>query len=600
MNLATSWQISSPTLQGLPQPSGPPPIANGYLWNSQDVLYLYGGEFSDDPVTSPVPYSMWSYDIASSTWNQDPNPQTSAGDDSDGGGQPVQNAAEGAGLTVPSLGRGYYFGGHLDGYTTAGWSQSIERVYLTSLLEFTFPGRSNPSINNNNQSAGSSGLYRNITQGGLQDTASFPERADGVLVYVPGFGADGIMLGLAGGNNITFTQMNIIDVFDIATSTWYKQATSGPTPPIRVNPCTVVQSAPDGSSIQVYMYGGQNLVPAGSQIQYDDVWILTLPSFTWIQVDTTDQSVPPARAGHTCNSWNAQMVVVGGYVGTQLECDTPGIYVFNLSSLTWQNSYTVLEGGNSLNQQKNQEKDASAMSGTYGYQVPAAVQKVIGGSALGGATVTAPAQTATAGPFATGSPITYTVTGTGGAVVTETSSPNSGSGGSGSSPGSGSSGTNVGAIVAGVIAGIFAILAAYLGFCTWIYRRQLRLYKNHVAMAQRAHLGTPGIVGASIPAPGARFSGPSSAQKSSFDTRSGNSGEASRVPSGNDSGNGSGRGNQRPAYQQLASNNPYATQTNGITSTANSSTEDLMSGQEPSFLGVFLNPRRSLRVVNRD
>jgi hypothetical protein len=545
---------------------------------------------------------MWSYDIASSTWNQNPNPQTSPGDNSDGGGHPVQNAAEGAGLTVPSLGRGYYFGGHLDGYTTAGWSQSIARVYLTSLLEFTFPGRSNPSVQNNHQAAGPSGLFRNITQGGLQDTASFPERADGVLVYVPGFGAEGIILGLAGGNNVTFTQMNVIDVFDIAKSTWYKQSTSGPTPPIRVNPCTVAQSAPDGSSIQVYMYGGQNLVPAGSQIQYDDVWILTLPSFTWIQVDTSNQSVPPARAGHTCNSWNAQMVVVGGYVGTQLECDTPGIYVFNLSSLTWANSYTVLQGGNSLNQQKSQEKDTNAMGGTYGYEVPAAVQNVIGGSALGGATATAPAQTATAGPFATGSPVTYTITGTGGAVVTETSSPNSGSGGSGSggsgsSAGRGSSGSNVGAIVAGVIAGLFAVLAAYLGFCTWVYRRQLRLYKNHVAMAQRAHLGTPAVIGAGIPVPGAKFSGQPSGQKSSFDGRSGTGAEGSSSASGH----GSGRaGSGRTPYQQFGSNNPYASQVNGNISTANSSTEDLLSGQEPSFLGVFLNPRRSLRVVNRD
>lgn len=549
-------------------------------------MYLYGGEFSDNPVTPPVPYSMWSYDIASSTWNQAQNPQTSPGDDSDGGGQPVQNAAEGAGLTVPSLGRGYYFGGHLDVHTIAGWSISVARVYLTSLLEFTFPGHSNPSVSNNNQAAGPSGLYRNITQGGLQDTASFPERADGVLVYVPGFGADGIILGLAGGNNDTFTQMNIIDVFDIANSTWYKQATSGPTPQIRVNPCAVAQSAPDGSSIQVYMYGGQNLVPAGSQIQFDDVWILTLPSFTWIKVDTTDQSVPPARAGHTCNSWNAQMVVVGGYVGTQLECDTPGIYVFNLSSLTWQNTYSVLEGANNLNQQKAQEKDPSAMSGTYGYEVPEVVRSVIGGSALGGATVTTPAQTATAGPFATGSPITYTITGTGGAIVTETSSPNPGSGGSGSGgSNSGSKGTNVGAIVVGIIACILGILAAYLGFCTWVYRRQLHLYKNHVAMTQRAHLGTPGVVGTGIPAPG-----------TSFDSRSRNSGEAS----GSASGNGSGRGNSRTPYQQLTINNPYVSQVDGNISTANSSTEDLISGQEPSFLGVFLNPRRSLRVVNRD
>ena len=119
---------------------------------------------------------------------------------------------------------------------------------------------------------------------------------------------------------------------------------------------------------------------------------------------------------------------------------------------------------------------------------------------------------------------------------------------------------------------------------------------NKLSMAQRAHLGTPGVVGAGLLAPGTKYGGPSSARRSSFDSRSHNSGEAS----GSASGNGSGEGNSRTPYQQLASSNPYASQVYGNISTANSSTEDLMSGQEPSFLGVFLNPRRSLRVVNRD
>lgn len=37
--------------------------------------------------------------------------------------------------------------------------------------------------------------------------------------------------------------MNIIDVYDIANSTWYKQSTSGKTPEYRVNPCAVVAAA---------------------------------------------------------------------------------------------------------------------------------------------------------------------------------------------------------------------------------------------------------------------------------------------------------------------------------------------------------------------
>ena len=208
IDLTKSWQISSPTLKGLPKPSGPPPVANGFLWSSYDSLYLYGGEFSDTPATSPVPFSLWEYDIGSNSWKEHENPMTSEGKNSEGGNQPVQRAAEGAGLNIPEIGRGFYFGGHLDGYTTPGWSQSIFRVYLKSMIEFTFPGYSNDAIQSlsGGKTAGNDGVWRNITEGGLQESAGFTERADGVLVYVPGYGKQGIILGLAGGTNTTFVR----------------------------------------------------------------------------------------------------------------------------------------------------------------------------------------------------------------------------------------------------------------------------------------------------------------------------------------------------------------------------------------------------------
>lgn len=589
LDITKTWQISSPTLNGLPRPSGPPPVANGYLWNSYDSLFLYGGEYSDQPTTTPVPFALWEYQIASSTWKEHSNPRTSSGTNSDGGNQPVQEAAEGAGFSVPQLGRGWFFGGHLDPYTTAGWPQWVDRVYLKSMIEFTFPGHTNPAIDSlkNNQTAGNDGAWRNITQGGLQTSDGFPERADGVLVYVPGYGDQGILLGLTGGTNTTLTQTNIIDVFDIASSKWYKQSTAGTSPPIRVNPCAVAASAADGSSTNVYMYGGQNLVPAGEQnlvpavvqTQYDDIWILTVPSFTWIQVDQSGQSKPPARAGHTCHIWDAQMVVVGGYVGQNISCDSPGIYVFDASELKWANQFTALSGGNDLNQQKAQSQNKAGLSGSYGYQVPAAVQSVIGGQATGGATVTAPALAPKDGPLATGKPIIYTVTGPGGATVTETAYP----GGGGSAA---SSGPNIAAIVAGVVAGVLLLVACYLGFCAYVYRRQLQLYKDHVAMSQRA-----AAAGGPHEKTGFVFGNGTSAENSSSG-RGNFSTDQSSGPSGNRSATGNSGVNSTGV--------PGVGGPVGGNSTANSSTEDLMTGHEPSFVGVLLNPRRSLRVINRD
>jgi hypothetical protein len=181
IDVTKTWQISSPTINGLSQPSGPPAVSLGYLWNSFQSLYLYGGEFSWKPVTSPVPYSLWEYSIGQSKWIEHSSPRTLPGNNSDGGGNPVQEAAEGAGVSIPGLGRGYYFGGHLDGYTTAGWSQSVPRIYLKSMIEYTMPGFPNNGIQTlqGGQPAGNDGAWRNITQGGIQAMAGFPERADG-------------------------------------------------------------------------------------------------------------------------------------------------------------------------------------------------------------------------------------------------------------------------------------------------------------------------------------------------------------------------------------------------------------------------------------
>lgn len=449
--------------------------------------------------------------------------------------------------------------------------------------------------------------------------------------------------------------MNVIDVYDIANSTWYKQSTFGTSPPIRVDPCAVVAAAPDGSSFQVHLYGGQNLIPYGSQIQYSDMWILTIPSFTWIQVDMSGQSQPPARAGHTCNIWDGQMVVVGGYVGKDISCDSPGIYNFNLSSLQWTNSFTSLSSSSSSGSSGSgtgssgtgfsyQAGSLQGSMGSYGYQVPAAVQSVIGGSSAGGATASTPASgPATAGPIATGKPPTFTVTQSGSTVI-ETA--HSTSTVAGSAPAQTSSttknGTNVGVIAASVVAGVLAALAGYLAFCTWLYRRQLTLYKNHVAMAQRtAFAGSPDnwnssgeasgaaggrrtemIAGGAMLGPFGTEIGSGSAGRPSLGASSAGTGRGSPTPgltpaesSGHNSHNSQGSGTYGAGVipgrgygrlsegdegtEYMGANQPGPNMW-GSGNTAHSSAEDLLGGQEPSFFSVVLNPRRTLRVVNMD
>ena len=529
LDLTKSWQASTPALNNLPQPSGPPAVANGYLWNSLQSLFLYGGEFSDYPPTPPSPPTLWEYSIGSSSWQQFSNPQTSAGTNAPDGNLPVQQVAEGAGVAVPGIGRGFFFGGHQDPFTTASWPQNVPRIYLNTLLEYAYPASDSPG-----------GAWQNVTG------SDSPPTADGVLVYIPGFGDDGILVALAGGTADTYAQLNTVQIFDIATSSWYQQSTSGKTPQSRVNPCAVAAAAADGSSYNIYLYGGQNLQPAGAQQQYSDMWILTVPAFTWIQVNTASQGGPAARAGHTCNVWDGQMIVSGGYLGDSGSCDAPGAtFVFNLSSLAWAPQFSRVSDArqNPLSLQDSQAANASgpnaALQGSFGYAVPAPVQSAVGGHALGGATITQPVAAATAGPLASGGPRVYTVTASGpGATSTSTVS---------GKDGGGNSATIVGAVV-GSVAGVLFLLLLYAGYCAWLYRKRLRLYQEHME-AEREQREKDGVA----------------------NTLNGASAHLAA------------RGSRR-SHRGLSTR---------------SSTDDLLGSMEPTFFGIMLHPKRSLRVVNR-
>ena len=218
IDVTKSWDISKPVMKGLPRPSNVPSVSLGALWHSYDSLFLYGGQFSDDPPATPSEFSLWEYNIKSSSWIEHKDPTTSAGTNSDPANQPVQRSAEGAGTSVPQLGRAWYFAGHLDSFTTPGWSNQVYRTYLKSLIEYTFPGYSNEGVESlsDGKTAGQDGVWRNITQGGVQDTKTFANRADSALVYVPGYGAEGILVSMGGGTNISFVSIVIYCVHTFA------------------------------------------------------------------------------------------------------------------------------------------------------------------------------------------------------------------------------------------------------------------------------------------------------------------------------------------------------------------------------------------------
>jgi hypothetical protein len=65
-----------------------------------------------------------------------------------------------------------------------------------------------------------------------------------------------------------------------------------------------------------YLYGGWNGVLGASSIAFDEIWVLSLPAFEWIQANYTAAN---PRHAHSCTTFGSQMLIVGGIDPSQTE-----------------------------------------------------------------------------------------------------------------------------------------------------------------------------------------------------------------------------------------------------------------------------------------
>lgn len=270
----------------------------------------------------------------------------------------------GAGVSAPSENLGFYFSGmRSPDWGPIYYEDSSANVTADTLIQV-------------DMSVMRSENWTNTT---LPD--NIPSRANAELVWIP-VSEKGVLVAIGGvlapeeiwaaGLNESQTSaseaespsfMTSLPVYDIASSTWYLQNTTGDAPGQLTQFCSVVATANDSSSFNVYIYGGYDGLNAGDPPS-DDVWILSIPSFQWIKAYSGTTS--HGRSGHRCvTPYPDQMLVVGGVHQNQANCVEGGIIqVFNLNKLEFQNTY-----------------DADTWSE---YAVPSVVSKAIGGNAQGG------------------------------------------------------------------------------------------------------------------------------------------------------------------------------------------------------------------------
>ncbi|KAI1436645.1 hypothetical protein GGR50DRAFT_650161 [Xylaria sp. CBS 124048] len=308
--------------------------------------------------------------------------------------------------------------------------------------------------------------------------SNIPSRANPSMVWVP-VGNQGILVVLGGVSFPAYSTpdeessneaqsekdspgyMANIDIYDVASNEWYQQHTVGAPPQLAMG-CAVVATAKDLSSYNIYYYGGFNGLSDLEDFN-DDVWVLSLPSFTWMKL--APGTPGHARAGHQCvMPYPDQMVTIGGYrasKGAGISCLEGGLFqVFNLTSGSWLQSY-----------------DPNNWSE---YGVPEMLHQKIGGDFSGGATMTTPAPSGWATPalasvFATTYPASKITTfypySSEAAVNGTRGQP------SGNSSHKGSSNARILGPVLGVVLGLVVITAIAVAIVLY-RRRKLWLKKN--------------------------------------------------------------------------------------------------------------------------
>ncbi|OAP62255.1 hypothetical protein AYL99_04458 [Fonsecaea erecta] len=377
LNFSTPFDTTRTNVSGLfhrmPKAGGAgnniaPNYVDGTMFTNDGELYLYGGlprltdSASPQSAETVLGYEAYQYGPDRASWS----PGFYQGNLPDGVTRYITN---GAGVSAPSENLGFYFSGmRSPTWGPIYYEDSSANVTANTLIEVDMSVMRSEKWTNTT-------LPDNIPPRANAELVWIPVSEKGVLVAIGGVSAPE-EIWASGLNNSQTSQseaqspgfMTTLPVYDIASSTWHLQKTSGQAPGQLTEFCSVVATAKDSSSFNVYIYGGYDGLNAADEPS-DDVWILSIPSFQWVKAYSGNTS--HGRSGHRCvTPYPDQMFVVGGIHQNQAECVEGGIIqIFNLNNLEFQNTY-----------------DPSTWSD---YQVPAAVTKVIGGNAQGGSTKTA-------------------------------------------------------------------------------------------------------------------------------------------------------------------------------------------------------------------
>ncbi|RMJ15809.1 hypothetical protein CDV36_004512 [Fusarium kuroshium] len=338
-----------------------PSVNGGILWGDEvnKRFYLYGGEWNDGFALRS--YHLFSYDILGDKWDDFGTPDISP---------PPSIASYGAGVGVSQTGMGYYLGGWISKASMTGWDDP--RTMSSNFYAYNYD----------------TGEFTNLESPDKQ------ARAEGGMVWLPAGDALGLLVYMGGlvseeGEDSEDPQpFDEVFVFDAQSNRWFTQKTTGQIPQNRRQFCIDVAWAPDKSSFNIYLWGGLSAPPpVVNTTSFADVYILTIPSFTWVKAwpDSPGNGTSPPEFGHYSSSCNmlknmSQLFVIGGTYTDTNACD--------LGEHEWgmHNFWT----GTLNNEGDNETYWALYDPNVTTNVVPKDVYDITGGDKEGGATVKEP------------------------------------------------------------------------------------------------------------------------------------------------------------------------------------------------------------------
>ncbi|EKG13329.1 Galactose oxidase/kelch beta-propeller [Macrophomina phaseolina MS6] len=337
IDLSENWTNSTVTVHSTSKPSSVPSLVHAGLWYDEatDLIYTgFAGRTSTFNASEldPWPMGIWTFKpdgLGSGTWGTALNANAPVFDSIT---RPY-TAAIAHGNRV-----GYALGGSVTWQTAPdAVSDTSAIVNIDGMLRFDMETQE----------------LTNVTVEGPRFHNGHVQYAE--MVFVPNFGREGVFLVLGGVSTNPKTDVldwSTVTVFDPSEGKWYDQKTTGNTPQGRKEFCAT-GLASDKSTYEIFAYAGWGGDLGTKSVQFDQIYILTLPAFHWINVD-----YPPTGTRHalTCHAvGGSQILTIGGvdsastdssatiYAGPFRDRDkyTQGLAVFDLSTLEWKNEYTA-------------------------------------------------------------------------------------------------------------------------------------------------------------------------------------------------------------------------------------------------------------------